>query len=179
MRLARGLAWQRPDAVGRLQALPVRRIGHLLVGRAVDRVAQFDSAERALRNGQDVPCAGPHGGARNAVQGPAGSAPRRQFQQRTLALAQHHEIERPQFEHQLRTKRSLHAARHDHGAGRHAPRQMREFEVEAQGHARGRDTDDVPAAAHEFPLQRALRCITAAIGVEHPRSDARRLEDAR
>ena len=50
VRLARRLARQRSDAVGRFQTLPIGRIRHLLVGCAVDRIAQLLSTQRTLRN---------------------------------------------------------------------------------------------------------------------------------
>ena len=47
VRLARRLARQRTDAIGRLEALPVGRIRHLVVGGAEDRVAQLIAGQRA------------------------------------------------------------------------------------------------------------------------------------
>ena len=179
LRLARGLRRQRADTVRGLQPFPVRRVRHLFIRSAVDRVAQFQPAQRTLGYGQNSSIPGSLGRSSDAAQGVARAQSRHQFEQRAFALAQNHQIERTQFEHQLRTKSRFHAAGNDKRMRGHAAREVRKFQVESQRHPRGGDTDDVPAAGHQLPLQCALRCVTAAVWIEHAGHGARRFEYAR
>ena len=58
------------------------------------------------------------------------------------------------------------------------PDDVRQFQIEPEGHPGGRDADDVPRFAQQLPFEGALRRAGAAIGIEDLSAHSRRLEYA-
>ena len=150
VRLARRLARQCSDAIRRLEALPIGRIRHLLVGSAVNRIAQLVAIQRTLRHRNDarrpryvlrVPVM-PRKGRPARMRATSSSSGR-------LALAENDQIEGTELEHQFRTKGRLHTAGDNQCSRGHAAHNVRELQIEPQGHAGGRDADDIPCAAEQ------------------------------
>src|ERR1700753_2231868 len=121
MRLARRLAGQGTNTVSRLQAIPVRRIRHLLIRSAVDRIAGLVASQRALRHLDDVALLVALGGTTNATEWLAGAQAGRQLQQWMLALTQHYEVEGSELEHEIGPKRRFHSTGYDDRTRSHPP----------------------------------------------------------
>src|SRR6266404_5490789 len=176
MRFARGLARQRPNAIRRLQALPVGRIRHLVVGCAVDRIAKLAPIQGTLRYGKDIAVLAPRCRSGDAACRLTCAQTRHQLQQRPFAFAENDQVEWAELKHQTRTKGCFHAARNNQRFGPHPAYDVRKFQIESQRHPRGRDTHDVPWTAEELALERALRRLATAVRIEDLGLDSGRFE---
>ena len=161
-RLARRLARQRPHPAGFLEPLPVGGVGHPLVGRVEDGVAQLGAGEGLLAHRQALAVGAPLRRSGDALEGRSRAQPRHELEQRPLALAEHDAIERPEAEHELGPEGGLHPPRDQQRMRLHPARHVRELEIEAQRHAGGRAADDVPGTPEELALERPRHRQTAA-----------------
>ena len=61
----------------------------------------------------------------------------------------------------------------------HSSRDVRELQVVSKRHPCCRNTDDIPIAAQQFALERSLRWLATAIGIENLGLDAGSRQHAR
>src|SRR6185503_9210899 len=119
------------------------------------------------------------GRAGDAAQRRARTQPANELEHRRLPFPQHDAIESAELEHELRLEGGLHTACNDECAGCDTAGEVCELEIEAQRHARRRDSDDVPRAAGELLRERQWRWSDAAVRVEYFRGVSVRLEHTR
>ena len=166
MRLARRLARQCAQLIGALQPVPVGRIRHLLVGRAVNGFAQLRAIERALRQHECLAARAAFGRAADAANGGGRAQPIGDVEKRPLALAQDHQVKRPELKQELGAKGCFHAAGEQQRPRRHAPREVRKLQIKAQCHAGSGHSDDIPAAREQLALECTLGRSRAAVRIE-------------